>query len=268
MCSSDLKVEAAAAGLKAVGEPILAGKDAAASYVAASAGQVVNDKLAGPLEAANSLKPKSDAAKAARKTSQLALAAMNYVAALMVVDQRRTAFEAELQAKLGPDWDGAALVEQFTYEGVAKDLFKALPGNPRFFVSTGVVATDLQDRWKLALPVLVSVCLSPHGCETKATYNTKTDGGQYLSVDLGIKTVFLGDNDPRESKPSFLLGLGITPVYATHFSFGMNAFENNQTAKANLAFYVAVTLDLINGKDILGELGVGKPKVERIGETQ
>jgi hypothetical protein len=164
-------------------------------------------------------------------------------------------------------WTLAGVAHHTSYIGRASQLFEYKAGKARFFVSTGVLATALRGDWQLSLPVLASVCLSALGCETKGTGAT-SDGGQYVSIDLGLKAVFLGDKDARESAPSFLLGFGITPIYATHFSVGLNAFVNPQTHRSNGALYVAVTLDLVDGADILGALALGKPSLEPIGGAE
>jgi hypothetical protein len=195
--------------------------------------------------------------------------ALNHAAALLVENQLRDTWAQQISAKLEPKPEELRDLRQFTRQGRASELVKVTPGKPRFFVSTGVVATALntdpsEQPWKLSLPVLVSICWSAQGCETKGI----GQGGNalnYVSTDLGVKAVFLGTRDPRESAPSFLLGLGVNPFYATHVSVGLNLFENRQTEKANLALYLAVTLDLITGSDILGELGLGKPAIQRIG---
>lgn len=268
------KLKALVTSLEQLSTPLLADKAKVEDYVDADGSKADPNaanarRLAAPLstriDALFMELPATPAALAAlRNDAFSSLAGVRFVAALMSEAAVHAAFEKKIETALGPDWNASSLVSLFTYDGVAKDLFKAKPARPRFFVSTGVAATHLQDRWKLALPVLVSICFSTGGCETKAMYNTKS-GADYVSLDLGIKTVFLGDQDPRERAPSFLLGLGFTPLYATHFSLGMNAFENPQTSQANMAFYLSVTLDVINGKDILGELGIGKPQVERVG---
>ena len=196
--------------------------------------------------------------------------AVLYLAALRIVSTLQPKAVA-LDDALNPAPGALLALSTFTRENLLGEVFKIEPAKPRFFVSTGVVVTSLNsgigDPFKLSVPVLVSICLSPNGCETKGI-GAKGTPGMYVSADLGVKTFWIGSRNPRESAPSFLVGLGFTPIYATHIGIGVNAFENPQTSRANFAPYLSVTVDVVDGKDILGSLGIAPPKAEPIGKTE
>jgi hypothetical protein len=196
--------------------------------------------------------------------------AVLYLAAQQVAAALQPKVDAVNDALI-PAEDTLLELSVFVRENLLGEVFKIEPAKPRFFVSTGVVVTSLNsgigDPYKLAVPVLVSICLSPNGCETKGI-GAKGSPGMYVSADLGVKTFWIGTRNPRENAPSFLFGLGFTPIYATHIGIGVNAFDNPQTSRANFAPYLSVTVDVVDGKDILGSLGIAPPKAEPIGKTE
>lgn len=141
------------------------------------------------------------------------------------------------------------------------------PGNPRFFFSTGLVTTFLDDSVKMGMPIMASICLTPAGCVTNGTYNGTgfwSNLGQHSSLDIAINAVTFGKEEPRFSSPNFLIGAGFSPIFATHVSVGASLFENAQTHRVNAAPYISLTLDLVDGKAILGGLGVSNPQVTPI----
>lgn len=214
--------------------------------VAASAPKDTDKSLSGPLAADN--------------------AALLYLAALQVESVTRPVLTKLLADEFLPQEVQVELV--FLRAAQAHQLVRVVNGKPRFFVSTGVAVTSLDsspgnDPNKLTIPVLVSVCFSHAGCETKGMGSGGT-ATSYMSLDLGVNAVFLGQKNPRQGTPSFLFGAGFTPLYATHVSLGVNIFENPQTSQANVAPYIALTLDVVDGAGILGALGIGKPTAQKI----
>jgi hypothetical protein len=199
---------------------------------------------------------------------------VKYVVALLVDARLRPALAQQTVDKFVPTDAALQGLRTFTRAGLATEFATVSRPKPRFFVSTGVVATWLNgqhsDPWKLSLPVLVSVCWSPFGCETKGI-GMGGNAATYVSFDLGVKTIFLGERDPREAAPSFLAGLGFTPFYATHVSVGINVFDNPQPPQhghVNVGLYTSVTLDVISGGDILGAIGLAKPEPEVLGRKE
>ena len=206
------------------------------------------------------------------KTALGAWEALDFVAAREVIDQIGPAWQKKLDNPVLPDITEVLQAITITREAQASQLFRKRPALPRFFLSTGVAVTSLdntpgKDPNKLSIPILASICWSSSGCQTKGV-GSGMGVFTYLSADLGVKLAFLGEKNPRESSPSFLAGLGVTPIYATHLSIGINAFDNPQTKRVNVAPYLSITLDLVNGADILGALGMGKPSVEPIGSSK
>jgi hypothetical protein len=216
------------------------------------------DKKAAPASASKAFKNFVDAQ-----------GALNYIAALEI-EQVNTieGWKLEESRKFVPDPAKLVTELSFARQATASQLLKVKPGKPRFFISTGVAVTSLNDDpWadpnKLSIPILVSICWSPAGCESKG-FGSGGHPLDYVSTDVGVNTVYLGTKNPRQGSPSFLFGLGVTPIYATHVSVGMNLFENPQTSRANVAAYVALTINVVDGAGILGALGMGKPTPEVI----
>ncbi|HET7542192.1 MAG TPA: hypothetical protein VFK05_20130 [Polyangiaceae bacterium] len=237
--------------------------------------RAIKDASADDEQAAKKAPANRVAREAAIKTSTAlksyidAQGALDFVAALEI-EQKQTidAWELQVSGEFVPAPDKLVIQLTFARQATASQLLKVKPGKPRFFISTGIAVTSLNNEpWgdpnKLSIPVLVSICWSRAGCESKG-FGSGGHPLDYVSTDLGVNTVFLGQKNPRQGTPSFLFGLGLTPIYATHVSVGMNLFENPQTSQANVAAYVALTINVVDGAGILGALGMGKPTPEVI----
>ena len=160
--------------------------------------------------------------------------------------------------------DGAKLA-RLTVDKRTKDTanITIVPGNPRFFFSTGPVFMFLDDRVKMGLPLMASICASMNGCDSDGLFGGASPAsGQVISLDVGVNATTFGKSEPRLGKPTFLVGGGVNLVYAAHASVGAALFENPQSGRTNAALYLSLTLDLVDGKDILGGLGVSKPQVQ------
>ncbi|HWA72256.1 MAG TPA: hypothetical protein VG937_07985 [Polyangiaceae bacterium] len=211
--------------------------------------------------------PKQDSITAHQKAAQDAYLVLHYLGARAVIAAQKAARDEartqELRASVSTAITQLELVERMTRTDHATDIFVVDPGKPRFFLSTGLALSDLRAAWKLSIPAVVSICFSRAGCETKGI-GSGGNALNYFTADVGLKTIFLGASDRREGSPSFLLGVGVTPLYATHLSIGMNLFENRQREHVNAALYFALTFDTVDGAGILGDLGIGKPEAKRI----
>jgi hypothetical protein len=197
---------------------------------------------------------------------------VNYVAALLIQVPLRAELEKQVSERFALDAASLRGLSSFARTGRGSEMVRVPPANPRFFVSTGFVASalnenPLKDPWKLAIPVLVSICPSTHGCQTKGI-GSGGNWANYVSLDVGVNVTFLGDRDARVGLPSVLAGVGFTPIYATHFGVGINFFDNPQSDEMNSALYFSLTLDLVDGADILGAIGLAKPEPQVIGEKK
>lgn len=126
------------------------------------------------------------------------------------------------------------------------------------FATGAAYVVNLDDT---VVPILLAFC--PWTCLRRG--ENLTDGLlRTLSFDVGTRTGVIDKNtDPRHlDRPGLLIGGSINPFYFVRASFGLYGFENAQTNHWNNAFYMGVTVNVINAVELLGPLGIGGGNME------